>query len=157
RTCRTRAGASAPSGCWAAARCARRSATTATATGWPTSTAEATVARGHFIGPMGPIGPRGPIGPMGPMAALSGRRFVARIGPPSPQQPGASVSIVVEDYHKVYGETVAVAGLSFSVAPGEILGLVGPNGAGKTTTLRALAGILAPTQGRLLIAGHDLA
>jgi ABC-2 type transport system ATP-binding protein len=67
------------------------------------------------------------------------------------------VSIVVEDYHKNYGETVAVAGLSFTVAPGEILGLVGPNGAGKTTTLRALAGILTPTRGRLLIAGHDLA
>jgi ABC-2 type transport system ATP-binding protein len=66
------------------------------------------------------------------------------------------VSIAVEDYHKVYGETVAVAGVSFAVAPGEILGLVGPNGAGKTTTLRALAGILTPTQGRLLIAGHDI-
>jgi ABC-2 type transport system ATP-binding protein len=67
------------------------------------------------------------------------------------------VSIVVEDYHKTYGETVAVAGLSFTVEPGEILGLVGPNGAGKTTTLRALAGILRPTRGRLLIDGHDLA
>ena len=41
-----------------------------------------------------------------------------------------------------------MAGLSFAVAGGEILGLVGPNGAGKTTTLRALAGILQPTQGR---------
>jgi ABC-2 type transport system ATP-binding protein len=66
------------------------------------------------------------------------------------------VSIVVEDYHKTYGDHVAVAGLSFSVAPGEILGLLGPNGAGKTTTLRALAGILRPTRGRLLIAGFDL-
>ena len=67
------------------------------------------------------------------------------------------MAIVVEDYHKVYGEFVAVAGLSFRVEPGEILGLVGPNGAGKTTTLRALAGILVPTRGRLSIAGHDLA
>lgn len=67
------------------------------------------------------------------------------------------MSIVVEDYHKTYGATVAVAGISFRVEPGEILGLVGPNGAGKTTTLRALAGILVPTRGRLLIAGHDLA
>jgi ABC-2 type transport system ATP-binding protein len=65
--------------------------------------------------------------------------------------------ILVEDYHKNYGETVAVAGVSFQVAPGEVLGLVGPNGAGKTTTLRALAGILTPTRGRLSIAGHDLA
>jgi ABC-2 type transport system ATP-binding protein len=67
------------------------------------------------------------------------------------------VSIVVEDFHKNYGRTVAVAGITFTVAPGEVLGLVGPNGAGKTTTLRALAGILTPTRGRLLIAGHDLA
>jgi ABC-2 type transport system ATP-binding protein len=66
------------------------------------------------------------------------------------------VSIVVEDYHKTYGSTVAVAGVSFTVLPGEILGLLGPNGAGKTTTLRALAGILAPTRGRLLIDGHDI-
>ena len=67
------------------------------------------------------------------------------------------MGIVVEDYHKNYGETVAVAGLSFTVAPGEIMGLCGPNGAGKTTTLRALAGILTPTRGRLLIDRYDLA
>jgi ABC-2 type transport system ATP-binding protein len=67
------------------------------------------------------------------------------------------VSIFVEDFHKTYDRTVAVAGISFAVAPGEILGLLGPNGAGKTTTLRALAGILAPTRGRLLLDGHDIA
>jgi ABC-2 type transport system ATP-binding protein len=67
------------------------------------------------------------------------------------------VTIAVQEFHKTYGETVAVAGVTFSVAPGEILGLIGPNGAGKTTTLRALAGILQPTRGRLAIAGHDLA
>ncbi len=66
------------------------------------------------------------------------------------------MSIVVEEFHKTYSETVAVAGISFAVGPGEILGLLGPNGAGKTTTLRALAGILAPTRGRLLIGGHDV-
>jgi ABC-2 type transport system ATP-binding protein len=66
------------------------------------------------------------------------------------------VSIVVEDFHKTYGDTVAVAGIDFTVEPGEILGLLGPNGAGKTTTLRALAGILTPTRGRLLVAGHDI-
>jgi len=66
------------------------------------------------------------------------------------------VSIVVEDFHKTYDRTEAVAGLSFEVEPGEILGLVGPNGAGKTTTMRALAGILDPSSGRLAIAGHDL-
>ena len=66
------------------------------------------------------------------------------------------MSIVVEEFHKVYDRTVAVSGLSFEVEPGEILGLVGPNGAGKTTTMRALAGILVPSSGRLAIAGHDL-
>src|SRR6059058_5196346 len=64
--------------------------------------------------------------------------------------------ILVEDFHKTYGETVAVSGLSFTVEPGTVLGLVGPNGAGKTTTMRALAGILQPTRGRLAVAGHDV-
>src|SRR6266566_5493606 len=72
------------------------------------------------------------------------------------QLEGLLVSIEVHDYHKNYGDTVAVAGISFTVAGGEILGLVGPNGAGKTTTLRALAGILQPTRGRLLLAGYDV-
>lgn len=66
------------------------------------------------------------------------------------------MSIVVEDYHKSYGDFVAVRGIQFRVEPGQIMGLVGPNGAGKTTTLRALAGILVPTRGRLWIAGHDI-
>src|SRR5436309_834980 len=67
------------------------------------------------------------------------------------------MSILVDDYHKVYGDVVAVAGISFRVEPGGVLALVGPNGAGKTTTMRALAGILTPTRGRLAIAGHDVA
>ena len=64
--------------------------------------------------------------------------------------------IRVQDYHKAYRETVAVDGLSFEVPEGAVLGLVGPNGAGKTTTLRALAGIIRPTRGRLFIGGHDV-
>ena len=64
--------------------------------------------------------------------------------------------IHVQDYHKAYRETIAVDGLSFDVPAGAILGLVGPNGAGKTTTLRALAGIIRPTRGRLFVAGHDV-
>lgn len=64
--------------------------------------------------------------------------------------------IDVSEYTKLYGDTVAVRGLSFHVAPGDVLGLVGPNGAGKTTTLRALAGILQPTSGRIEVAGVDL-
>ncbi len=64
--------------------------------------------------------------------------------------------IGVYDYHKAYREKIAVAGLSFEVRPGQILGLLGPNGAGKTTTMRAISGIIAPTSGRLIVDGHDV-
>jgi ABC-2 type transport system ATP-binding protein len=64
--------------------------------------------------------------------------------------------LIVEDLTKAYRQTVAVSGLSFSVADGEILGLLGPNGAGKTTTLRCIAGVLRPTEGRIVVAGRDL-
>jgi ABC-2 type transport system ATP-binding protein len=57
---------------------------------------------------------------------------------------------------KSFGTQVAVAGLSFSVAAGEVVGLVGANGAGKTTTLLALAGVLRPDAGEVRIAGLDL-
>jgi ABC-2 type transport system ATP-binding protein len=65
--------------------------------------------------------------------------------------------IEIEGLDKLYGDLPAVQGLSFRVAPGEVVGLVGPNGAGKTTTLRSIAGIIIPTRGRIAIAGHDLA
>jgi len=65
--------------------------------------------------------------------------------------------IEINSLTKAFGEFTAVRDLSFSVRPGEVLGLVGPNGAGKTTTLRALAGIIPPTSGGIYIGGHDLA
>src|SRR5450631_1454641 len=65
--------------------------------------------------------------------------------------------IEVEGLTKLYGEFTAVNELSFSVQPGQVLGLVGPNGAGKTTTLRCLAGIIPATSGTIRIAGHDIA
>jgi ABC-2 type transport system ATP-binding protein len=66
-------------------------------------------------------------------------------------------AIAVEDFHKTYRNTIAVTGLSFNVSASEILGLVGPNGAGKTPTLRAVAGIVPPTFGRMQVAAHDIA
>ena len=54
-------------------------------------------------------------------------------------------------------EKRAVDGLSFRVGPGRIYGLLGPNGAGKTTTLRLLSGLMAPTSGRAILAGRDVA
>jgi len=65
--------------------------------------------------------------------------------------------IEVAGLTKLYGDFVAVNELSFSVRPGEVVGLVGPNGAGKTTTLRCLAGIIPPTRGAIRVCGHDLA
>ena len=57
---------------------------------------------------------------------------------------------------KEYKNYRAVNDLTFTIKPGEIVGLIGPNGAGKTTALRCIAGILRPTAGRVLINGHDL-
>jgi len=56
---------------------------------------------------------------------------------------------------KRYGTTTALDGVDLHVAPGETLGLLGPNGAGKTTTLRLLAGMAAPTSGRVQVMGVD--
>jgi len=64
--------------------------------------------------------------------------------------------IRVREFHKAYDQTIAVRGLDFEVQAGQILGLIGPNGAGKTTTLRAIAGILTPSAGRLEVAGFDV-
>jgi ABC-2 type transport system ATP-binding protein len=63
----------------------------------------------------------------------------------------------VSELRKSYGETVAVDGISFDVARGEIVGLLGPNGAGKTTTINMILGVLEPSSGTILIAGEDLA
>jgi ABC-2 type transport system ATP-binding protein len=65
--------------------------------------------------------------------------------------------IEVSEFTKRYGDFTAVSELSFSVRPGEVMGLVGPNGAGKTTTLRCAAGIIPPTLGRINFGGIDLA
>ena len=65
-------------------------------------------------------------------------------------------AIDVSGLTKSYGTFVAVRDLTFSIKPGEVLGLVGPNGAGKTSTLRALAGIHPPTDGHVRICGFDI-
>ncbi|MBI2517556.1 MAG: ABC transporter ATP-binding protein [Opitutae bacterium] len=65
--------------------------------------------------------------------------------------------IEVRGLTKRYGDFTAVRDLSFTVQPGEVMGLVGPNGAGKTTTLRCATGIIPPTLGTVRIAGTDLA
>lgn len=63
--------------------------------------------------------------------------------------------IEVKNFRKVYGDFVAVDGISFDVKQGEIFGLLGPNGAGKTSTLESLEGLRAPDSGSLRVAGID--
>jgi ABC-2 type transport system ATP-binding protein len=77
--------------------------------------------------------------------------------PPIVETAAAPPQIEVSGLTKLYGDFTAVNELSFSVRPGEVIGLVGPNGAGKTTTLRCLAGIIPPTRGAVQICGFDLA
>ena len=64
--------------------------------------------------------------------------------------------IEVENLQKHYGAVRAVDGITFSVAPGEVFGLLGHNGAGKTTTLRMLTGRTLPTSGSAHIAEFDV-
>ena len=55
-----------------------------------------------------------------------------------------------------YGDLTAVDGVSLTLRPGEIFGLVGPNGAGKTSTIRVLTTLMEPTYGEVRIGGHDI-
>jgi ABC-2 type transport system ATP-binding protein len=64
---------------------------------------------------------------------------------------GAALRSLVRREHR---EIEAVAGVSFTIEPGEIVGFLGPNGAGKTTTLKMLSGLLYPTSGEATVLGH---
>lgn len=59
----------------------------------------------------------------------------------------------VRSLRKVFGDLIAVDGISFSVQEGEIYGFLGPNGAGKTTTISMICGLLRPTEGEILVEG----
>ena len=64
--------------------------------------------------------------------------------------------IEVDSLTKAFGATKALAGVSFRVGAGEIVGLLGPNGAGKTTLVRAVATLLRPDRGTVRVAGVDV-
>ena len=66
-------------------------------------------------------------------------------------------TLEVSNLRKSYGNTLAVDDLTFSTAPGEIVGLLGPNGAGKTTTINMILGVLEPSGGRIQIERFNLA
>jgi ABC-2 type transport system ATP-binding protein len=64
--------------------------------------------------------------------------------------------IQLSDFSKSYDDSVAVSNLSFTVSPGQVLGLVGRNGAGKTSTIKTIAGILSVSGGAVRVDGHSI-
>jgi ABC-2 type transport system ATP-binding protein len=68
----------------------------------------------------------------------------------------AAVAIEAHDLTRRFGDFVAVDHITFDIRAGEVFGFLGANGAGKTTAIRMLTGLLAPTGGRAIVAGHDV-
>ncbi len=75
----------------------------------------------------------------------------AREAMPAPQP-----LLAVERLAKAFGGVRALAGVSFALAPGEMLAMIGPNGAGKSTCFNLLNGQLRPDAGRVTLDGHDI-
>jgi drug efflux transport system ATP-binding protein len=67
-----------------------------------------------------------------------------------------AAAVMASGLSRRFGSLVAVNGVSFTVAPGEIFGIVGPDGAGKTTIMRMLAGVLSPDSGSIVLDGIDV-
>lgn len=65
--------------------------------------------------------------------------------------------IAAESVSKYYGSFVAIEDITFTIPEGEVVAFLGPNGAGKTTTMKILSGFVAPSNGRVAIAGLDVA
>jgi len=63
-------------------------------------------------------------------------------------------TLEVDGLRKRFGATVALDGMTFTVAPGQVTGFIGPNGAGKSTTMRVILGLDAPDEGRALVGGR---
>lgn len=74
----------------------------------------------------------------------------------TPAPEGPPPAIEVQNLHRYFGSLKAVDGVSFSVAPGQVVGFVGANGAGKTTTMRILATLDYPNRGIVKVCGIDV-
>lgn len=87
----------------------------------------------------------------------SGPELQDGAGPPAPTEPAVPDGVAVRciGLTKRYGDLFAVRDLNLEVKRGSIFGLIGPNGAGKSTTFSILASLLAPTAGRVEVAGFD--
>ena len=64
--------------------------------------------------------------------------------------------IQITSLNKNFGAIQAVNNLTFNVSKGEVLGFLGPNGAGKSTTMKMITGFLTPTNGKIIVDGHDV-
>ena len=84
-----------------------------------------------------------------PLPLPAARATSARIMPAAP-------AIEVQRLIKIYKDVQAVDGVSVSIAPGSITGLLGGNGAGKTTTIAMIMGLIAPTSGRVTVLGAEM-
>ncbi len=71
-----------------------------------------------------------------------------------PQRDAGLGAAIGSLFRRRYQDVLAVDAISFTVQPGEMVGLIGPNGAGKTTTLKMLCGLLHPTSGEARVAGY---
>lgn len=65
--------------------------------------------------------------------------------------------IAIDELEVRYGSVHAVRGLSLTITQGEVFGMLGPNGAGKSSTLGCITGLVRPSAGTVLVAGHDVA
>ena len=76
--------------------------------------------------------------------------------PAGPTELGQRPAVEVDGLAKRFGGTAALAGISFSVAPGELFGFIGPDGAGKTSLFRILVTLLVPDAGSARVLGYDV-
>jgi ABC-type branched-subunit amino acid transport system ATPase component len=75
---------------------------------------------------------------------------------PAGARTGDGGSLTVSDLHAGYGRVTVIHGVSFSLRPGQVLGIAGPNGAGKSTLLNTLAGLISLKQGEIELDGRSL-
>ena len=90
------------------------------------------------------------------MASLQTAHSAPVQAPPLATIPSATPALAVEDLHAAYGQSEVLHGLTFSVAPGEIVAVMGRNGMGKTTLMKTLMGLVPVKAGSIRVEGADV-